>query len=115
MVRVLKHFGMSCPCSAPLHLVAHKQSHASTVLSGIYSSCHQHPDLSAAQAAVSQELRAQLLSQIPHPLQLAVLCPYRCHMPEELRSIAQEKAKIAIPRLQQAFVDFELFHKRFCG
>ena len=113
MVRVLNHFGTSYPCCAPLHLVAHKQDHASTVLGGIFRIC-QHlaaPHMSAAQTAIASELYSELLTTLPRPLGFAVWCPSTNLIPEELRSLAEEKAKVAVPRLQEAFVDFKLFQQ----
>ena len=113
MVRILKHFGTSYPCSAPLHLVAHKQAHASTVLRGICEirHCVTEPCPSAAQRAAARELHAQLLSKIPRSLEYALVLPRRVQIPVELRSTAEEKAKTATPRLQEAIVDFKTFQQ----
>ena len=111
MIRVFTHFGVSCPCSAPLNVVAQRQAHANTVLRGIIRTvCRQEndPRISAAQLAAALDMEP-LFRKISISLDNALLYPNRHQVPEELRSTAEEKAKTATPRLQAVWPDFKLF------
>ena len=111
MVRVLKHFGLSRPCSAPLQLVAHRQAHTQMVLRGIFRAHMLDGEDPRIFVAQGHELYQQLLLGVPSALDLALKYPLSFHFSAELQGVAEGKASAAIPRLRAEFGDLQLLQQ----
>ena len=119
MVRLLRCFGLSQPCSAPLQIVAHTQFHAIRILAAIhYHGSDKRSISSTIQAQVCSKLRQELSSQASEDVQTRLReifyafhsTTFSCNwntpkegVPSQLHAAAQLHAEAASHRLQAVF------------
>lgn len=122
MVKLLLRFNLTCPCSAPLLVVAHSRAHTRMLLHGISRmGCRAgewmlgpQPEISEAHASVCQPLYQELYGASSLMLRIAVSSlAYGAMQPSPMyRDMQQginEKAEAATPHLRAGFQDFYLF------